>query len=240
MADELGPGSKPQSKLATNKGEAKRDQDDGLELLLALLATLGMRGLWELGALTEELKGAALNELIMETSASLVSLTRDLASKKITPRTWLIRMRDILVTASAAGALLLLGKNQLDEDEEAEWISEINLQYGYLVRFFNEVRDGRQILNQGAIARADLYARALWSTSWRVFTAAWALSARRAGQKLQVRRIRSPVDSCVNCIAWESDGFVDFDSSDFHPIGTSVCGARCLCSLEFRWVAIAA
>ena len=238
MADELGPGDKPKPKLATNKAEAKRDQEDGLELLLALLATLGLRAVWDLQAMTDETKGRVLNELIQETSSSLVSLTRDLASKKITPRTWLIRMRDILVAASAAGALLMLGRNQFDEDDEDSWVSEINLQYGYLVRFFDEVREGRQILNQGAIARSDLYARALWSTSWRVLTAAWATNAALNGKKLQVLRVRAISDSCPDCVAWAADGWVDYDSEDFHPIGTSVCGARCLCSLEFRWVPI--
>ena len=237
MADELGPGSKPKPKLATNEAEAKRNQEDGLELLLALLATLGLRGLWDFGVLDIELKRRALDALIQETSSSLVSLTRDLASRKITPRTWLLRMRDILVTASAAGALLMLGKNEFDDDEEKEWISEINLQYGYLVRFFDEVRDARQILNQGAVGRSDLYARALWSTSWRVFTAAWVAVMRKTdGFKLQVLRHLALADHCHDCVAWAADGWVDYDSEDFHAIGTSVCGARCLCSLEFRMV----
>ncbi len=238
MADELGPGEKPKPKLATNKAEAKRDQQDGLELLLALLATLGMRALWDLGALGTEAKSIALNALIQETSSSLVSLTRDLASKKITPRTWLIRMRDILVAASSAGALLMTGRNEFDDDEEDKWVSEINLQYGYLVRFFDEVRDGSQILNQGAIGRADLYARAIWTTSWRVFAASWALAALRTGTKLQVLRHLAAADHCRDCVEWAADGWVDADDADFHPIGTSVCGARCLCSLEFRLVPI--
>jgi hypothetical protein len=71
-----------------------------------------------------------------------------------------------------------------------------------------------------------------------VFTFAWATSAAIIDKKLQVLRHRSPVDSCVDCIEWESDGWVDYDSEDFHPIGTSICGARCLCSLEFRLVSI--
>ncbi len=236
MAEALGNGPKPEPKLATNKTQAKQDEENGLELLLAVLLGMGLKNYFVGGHLDIEWRKKILDTIVMETSGSLVSTTRDLIAHRITPRVWLIRMRDILVRASAAGALAILGKEEMTEEEREEWISDVNLQYGYLVQFRDQIRNATHILGDITVARADLYARAIWSTSMQVYSASVFALARSREMDVEALRHLGIADHCVDCLEWSTLDWVDVESEDYHPIGSSVCGARCQCWYEYRMV----
>lgn len=265
MPPKFGEGSKPAPEDAMTEGKARRDQHRGEDLLWAVLLGLGLRDYFEAGTLDVDQRMRAAGVIVMESSASLTSTTRDLMGGKITVRVWYLRMRDILVSASLASAMAILGRREMTDEEIGAWVSEFNLQDGYLTRFRDQLKSGEQAFGDVAIGRADLYARALWSTSWRVLGAAIVAAARTGGiaaakealgdgasslvsgldappgevpqgWKVQALRIRSLSDSCGDCVEWEALGWVDVESDDYHDIGTSICGARCKCYYIYRVV----
>jgi hypothetical protein len=259
MPDKFGSGSKPEEKAAS-LAKARKEEDRGQDLLMAVLIGLGFRSYFRDNQLDLRNRQKAVMAIVMESSASMTSSTRDLIDGKVTPRVWFLRMKDILSSSTLAAAMALIGRDTLTDDELSNWASEFGLQVGYLTRFLEQIQGGEQILNEGAIGRSDLYARVVWSVANRVLgdvvesasadgvdalAAAIGVAASQVVQydpayegptKVQARRIRSLTDSCDDCVEWELLNWVDVDSDDFHEIGTSICGSRCKCHYIYRVV----
>lgn len=200
---------------------------------------MGFNGIGSLVLLTPAMRAMVVDKVIMDASARLTATTKLLMDEKITFRVWLIQMRDILVASLAAAALALTGKGRLDDAEEEAWVSETNLQYGYLVNWYHQMREGRQQFNQAMVARADLYARALWAVAWRVVVAGelardvpgrrpWGI--RSLGRAEHCRSVHSGTEGCVELA---EKGWLPLE--DVAPIGTATCGSRCHCSISIEW-----
>jgi hypothetical protein len=235
-AEGFGTGSTPESKPATNRGEADRDLDRGLELLLAVLLAMGHPGASVLALMTQEQRNRVVDRLIADASARLIAATRLLMGQKIAFRVWLIQMRDILVGSLAAGTLAVVGREGLSDAEKDSWVSEVNLQYGYLVNWYAELREGRQHLNQAMVARSDLYARAIWSVGWRVWVAGKMGDVVLPGGQIKKpwgKRFLGAAEHCPDCIEWAGLPWLPLE--EVPPIGSSVCGPRCHCTIEVEW-----
>lgn len=237
MAEGFGKGTTPESKPATNRNQANTDFDRGLELLLSIMLAMGYRSTAFLPVLPMAVRLAIVDQLIQDASAKLIATSRLLAEGRIKFRAWLIQMRDILVASLAAGTLAVAGKEEPSDAEKEAWISETNLQYGYLVGFYKELTEGRQQFNQALIGRSDLYARAIWAVAWRVWVAEQLSGKELFGEQVDARpygkRTLGIADHCADCIAWSQLPWLPLE--EVPPIGSSVCGARCRCTIEIEW-----
>jgi hypothetical protein len=209
--------------------ESKDQRDRGWELVLALLATHGLHGVTDLNLVSEPMRLQMLDELIEETSAGLVSATSDLIEHRTSLRAWLLRFRDILIPALAAATMLLIKRNYIESELLEAWVSETNLQNGYLYRFFSEIRDGDQVLNTSAIGRTDLYARAIWAVAWRVYVSS-LVSQENKGDPWCGLSVLGVADHCKGCLSEAAKGWQLL--KDVKPIGSRDCGSRCACTLK--------
>lgn len=225
--------SRPDTDDAPNP---ERYRDAGADILTAILLAFGIR-LGPYFDISSVMISVILNRLIEHQSQEMVAATRQLNEGRLTLRQWLIKMRDLMYSYGYAGAMARTGGHHLDGVAFEAWSSEMALQYGYLARYRGQIADGAQLLGLGTIARSDLYARALWATTTRVWSKVRAdqlLEAHRGEDGgLYAIRTRAIADSCNGCIVEANRGWVPIE--DHTPIGSTECGSRCLCDLRIEW-----
>jgi hypothetical protein len=174
-----------------------------------------------------------LDNIITDASGKTIATTRSLTDGKMALRVWLIQMRDILVQSLAAGTMALAGREELSEPEKTAWVSETNLQYGYLVQWFRQIKEGSQQFNQAMVGRPDLYARAIWAVAWRVWVAGKIADDSHGELKPYGKRSLGISEHCGDCIDWAQLPWLPLE--EVPPIGTSECGSRCHCTIEVEW-----
>lgn len=126
--------------------------------------------------------------------------------------------------------LAALGRGGWAQMTPSDWGyvgQQLRFEYEHLREFAADIASGR--LSESQIAmRMQMYAEHGWTSFWQAHTTAKA----EVGFN-EERRIRNAVESCGDCLNYETMGW--------QPIGTlpepgqsSQCGARCKCNKEYR------
>lgn len=219
--------TKAAADLAAAARDAARDERDGRDELLAILALLGLRRKFATAALDSDAVGRVLTQLVTRGKAELRSLTVSLADGAMTVRRWADRMAANLAPRHYAATLARLQTPELAPVDRSGVAAVVAAQLGFLGRFASQIQSGLQLLDGTALARAVLYAGAAWQTAHNVFMA----RAAREGFG-QGRRVLSAAANCSTCIAHAALGWVPLVM--LPPLGDSECQANCRCWIEVR------
>jgi hypothetical protein len=202
-------------------------QDEGRSLLLSVarplrladalrqrrLAPEHVRRLWPGGV-------AAVRPVVLSVTDALIAGSLRLSA-------WFRSMRDALVPGYFAGALAVLDDPDPPPADVAAIVAEANRQVGYLGRFRGEIANATHILGPATLARASMYAGAIWSLAMNVQRA----EKNRDGMRAEKNQL-GPADHCSGCLSQTLRGWV--------PIGSLVapgerqCLTSCRCWLEYQ------
>lgn len=201
--------------------------DEGWALLLSVARPLRLADALRQRRLVPEQGRRLLHAVVGRVRPILVTVTEALIAGKVRLDGWWASFRDALIPGHFAGAMALLDSPEPAPADLQAIRDEANRQAGFLARFREQIRTGRQILDGTARARSDLYGEAVWSVGMNV----------ERGKKIrdQYKFERSHLgvaDHCTGCLEETSRGWVQIGS--LMPIGQRICGPRCHCFITYK------
>jgi hypothetical protein len=202
-------------------------QDEGRALLLSVARPLRLADAFRERRLAPEQGRRLLHGVVAAVRPVVLTVTDALIAGSLRLAGWFRAMRDALVPGYFAGALAVLDDPDPPPADVAAIVAEANRQVGYLRRFRGEIATGAHLLGQGTVARADMYAGAVWSSSLNVQRAEKV----RDGLRFE-RNILGPADHCGSCLAQTRMGLVPIGS--LLAVGERTCLTRCRCWLSYE------
>lgn len=169
-----------------------------------------------------------IDQITMRAGDEIEALSQDLIAGRISSADWQIAMLDQIKQGNRAMALLAFGGAALMGASQWGQIGAlIREQNSYFQRFAAGVDAGEVTLGAELIARARLYASALYG----VYAQMVRRREQAAGAVLARRVLDAGAEHCEDCPAWASEEFQPIE--DVPPIGTSQCMVRCRCHIEY-------
>jgi len=172
-----------------------------------------------------------LDAQIQQRGSRLARLTMDYAANKLTPRDWIVAMRDELRRAHLQYASLGRGGwDRLAGDAKAYGRIGGILQADYrrLLGFADDIANGRlsdaQILN-----RLEMYL----GNARREFWENQRDGLRASGQRYEARRVLQPAEHCEDCIVMAREGWKPIEQLVMPGEG-SRCLTNCKCVVDYR------
>jgi hypothetical protein len=202
-------------------------QDEGRALLLSIARPLRLADAFRERRLIPEQSRRLLHGVVAAVRPLVLSVTDALIAGSLRLAGWFRSMRDALVPGYFAGALAVLDDPDPPPADVAAIVAEANRQVGYLGRFRGEIATAAHLLGQGTLARADMYAGAVWSTSLNVQRAEKV----RDGVRFE-RNILGPADHCYECLSQTRMGLVPIGS--LLAVGERICLTNCRCWLSYE------
>ena len=170
----------------------------------------------------------ALDDAMDRSAVKVVTLTERLRAGAIDLAEWQLEMaRTVKGVHLASAALAKGGWAQMSQSDILAAGRAIRLQYGFLANFAAEVASGEQLLDGTVTRRATMYVEAGRATYH-----ATEQKEQRIRGAVEERSIRSPVDSCDECISEEAKGWQPI--GEMVPIGARICLVKCRCRPEYR------
>lgn len=158
------------------------------------------------------------------------ALTEQLRDGRIALSEWQTGMaRAVKNVNYAAVAAASGGVENMTAVERGRAGGIIRRQYEYLRNFAADIESGKQPLDGRAMRRAEMYMQA----GRDAFHEQKRRSASDAmpGQRLMIRSIRHPGDSCRSCIELDGKWFAMGDPA-YTPVGRRECNVSCRCNEE--------
>lgn len=201
---------------------------------LALESAARKARLWtalERGTATEAQLRGVLDQVRLDAMRQARSLTARLVRREVTRAAWHDAMRRTLVARHYAAALAVAGHAGLSAADRRAVDALIRQQLGFEALWRTDLGAGDAPLDGRAVARAELYGAAVWTTA----EGLRAARARREGFT-EERAHRAAGDSCATCLGRTKGEQVGpwAPIGSLVPIGHGECRSRCRCWLEYR------
>jgi hypothetical protein len=170
---------------------------------------------------------AMLMALAAQGGPLLRGFTRLLARGGMTITAWFAAMTHAVRERVYAASLASLGTIEPEPEIVPEILRQAEVQQSYLAGFRDEVLTADQLLDATAIARAELYAHAVWGAGQNTRHTRFILAG-----YLQAKRILGIADHCRGCLREAAKGWQPIRR--VKPIGRTECKARCKCHIVYR------
>lgn len=173
---------------------------------------------------------ATVEKTVSTLEDNLRGLARNLHAGKINLAEFQIQAAEKIKSAHiVATAIGKGGREQLTPSDWGKLGSTIREQYKFLNNFVREIEAGR--LSPAQIEhRASLYAKAPRSNFFKN-----EKTAKLAAGFAFAKRILNAAESCSECAAWASKGFIPIEEQP--EIGSLVCKSFCKCAFEYKQAA---
>jgi hypothetical protein len=202
-------------------------QDEGRALLLSIARPLRLADAFRERRLAPEQGRRLLHGVVAAVRPVVLSVTDALIAGSLRLAAWFRSMRDALVPGYFAGALAVLDDPDPPPADVAAIVAEANWQVGYLGRFRNEIATAAHLLGPATLARAEMYAEAVWSSAMKVQLTEKSRDGMREGM-----RHLGAADHCAGCLSEAAKGWMPLDQVT--QIGDTICRTRCHCWLSYR------
>lgn len=171
---------------------------------------------------------AALDEVIQSQGQAMRALTQRLIDGTLSLPDWQRQAMQTVKVGHLEGLALASGGWDQLAQSDFGWVGQrIRQQYRYLDSFAQQVADGSQALNGGALARAEMYAEAARATHREA-------QRREAGSRgmEEERNQLGAADHCAGCVSQSTAGWVPLGT--LVPCGERDCLSRCHCVMRYR------
>lgn len=200
--------------------------EDGRDVLFQAAAPLRLRDAAKERRLSPEQGRRVVRRLIGDAGSLVRAATDALVAGGMRLGPWFGAMRDALVPRHFAASFAVLNHPEPPPADLDAIAADSRRQLGFLERFRGALATAQQLLT-GAVARAELYASALWSVAHAVGRA----RAKRDGFSLE-KNVLGPMDHCIGCLDETSRGWVPI--GNLVPVGSRLCLVRCRCILIYK------
>jgi hypothetical protein len=167
-----------------------------------------------------------IDKVVQVTAGRLEKIATDLTLGKIDIKTFQTRTRDVLKSSyTLSGSVAKGGWRQMTKGDWGKVGAQAKREYGYLNKFAEAIKSGK-LSDKQIIARARSYAssvRAVYEQS--------SFDNRKEAGGL-CRRVLNAKESCSECRAAASRGFIEVD--EMPPVGSLLCKSFCRCRIEFK------
>jgi hypothetical protein len=201
--------------------------DDGRAALFDAAAPLRLKDAVKQRRLAPEQGRRIVRRLIADAGALVRSATEALVAGTLRLGAWFGAMKDALLPRHFAAGMAILNHAEPPPADLDAIAAESRRQVGYLERFRYQIATAQQLLT-GAVARATLYASAVWSVAQSVGRE----RAKRDGFSQEISRLGAS-DHCELCVQEWYKGWQPIGS--LIPPGERTCLARCRCWLEHKF-----
>jgi hypothetical protein len=170
----------------------------------------------------------AVDAVADHASDRMADLTAQLVRGEVTLERWQAGMMALTKQSHvAAGVVAAGGRAQMTPAAYGFLGSELRAQYGYLTSFAAAIAAERVSIDGRLVARAGMYGQHARAT----YEAVRRRDQRERGYRFEKNILHSR-ESCGQCVALSSRGWVEIGS--LPPIGSRTCLARCRCTISYR------
>jgi hypothetical protein len=208
-------------------GDVARLADDGRDLMFdAARAQRVFEAARDRRLEPDQSRGIVLR-LIADAKGLVRAATESLVAGSIRLGAWFHSLKSTLLPRHFAAAAALLNHPDLPPADMEAVANLSRGQVGYLERFRSQLATAAQLLDGTAVARAGMYADAVWGVGQKVLRAKMT----RDGYRFE-RNILGYADHCSQCLSETSMGLVAVGT--LSAPGDRICHVSCRCYLEFE------
>ena len=173
---------------------------------------------------------AAAQAAVQTAQGTISSLSLQFQQGAIGYQVWYDAMQ--LEIANMAAAQTALARGGFASMDAAAWQRAVDVANRQLTYFDNFAA---QVQSTGIFGQRELNRAAMYADAGRSTYENERVTSQKGMGATEAQRVLGAADSCVDCLAWESLGWIPIeDMETLYPISASVCKINCFCSIVVR------